>query len=512
MSRFERVLLVKPAFFSGLGAMMNEIPLGLEYLAAILREKVDQIWLVDFGLERQKPERVFKQLNPDLIGITCQMAWHNNMVRLVKHAKKLLPNVKTIVGGYYPTGFPQLLKVYPEIDYLIRHEGEFPLLELVMGKPEEEIKNLSYRQETKIAHNSIRPTIKDLDSLPFPARDLRRYQYSHLQFPGRIYDTLITSRGCSGRCSFCCEPMMNQSIQRFRDIRRVFEEIEWVWNFYKQTPLKINISDPNFMGRTMADLKRVEELCDLLIAAEFDIEFSCLTRVDVVIKRPTLIEKMVQAGIMSFEMGVESPASSDLKRTEKGVKHQQTVKAVELIRKSGALPLGTMILGFHDQTEHEIKQYPVFAEQIGLIETAFAFVTPLAGTPFFQQMLDLRLITEPDFSNYDYLHPVVRNMIGIEKSRLLQLLGYCYGYFYSQEKLAEGQKFYLDAQPAGQPASTLKDIGVFALKAMSNLRLKDRLHLFSGFIEGRIGAWKARKEKEIPLAADSIVNPSQGDR
>ena len=121
------------------------------------------------------------------------------------------------------------------------------------------------------------------------------------------------------------------------------------------------------------------------------------------------------------------------------------------------------------QTEEEIKQYPGYATRIGLVETAFAFVTPLTGTVFFDNMFHDGLINENDLAKFDYLHPVV-NSNKISKDRLIQLLGYCYGYFYSRKKLAEGQKFYLDVQPSHvmKDASSNADLGLFALKALNS--------------------------------------------
>ncbi|MFW9995283.1 MAG: B12-binding domain-containing radical SAM protein [Candidatus Odinarchaeota archaeon] len=490
MARFERIMLAKPAFYSALGIMVNEIPHGLEYIAAMIRNEVDKVWIIDFCVEKEKPVELIKRLKPDLIGISSQMSWHNSLVELVKAAKKALSGVKIAVGGYYPTGFPSIMNLYPDIDYLISCEGEYPMLELVMGKPEEEIKNLTYRNGTEVLTNPNRPLIQNLDELPYPARDLRRQITSHLQFPGRIYDVLTTSRGCYGHCSFCCEPFMSNSHQRYRNPEKVFEEIEWLWNFYDKTPLKITISDPNFMGRREADVKRVDRLCDFLIASEFDIDFACLTRADVIARHPSTVTKMIEAGIRTIEIGVESPTKDVLKNTKKGVSIRQTARAVKTVREAGGLPLGTMVLGFHDQTEGEIKLYPVFASKIGLIETAFAFATPLAGTDYFKQMLDEKLITEYDFSRYDYLNPIVKNLKGIKRSRMLQLLGYCYGHFYSREKLSEGQKFYLKAQPEGKPASTVKDLALFALKALGRHTLKEQFNFLAGFAEGKIASWK----------------------
>jgi radical SAM superfamily enzyme YgiQ (UPF0313 family) len=484
------VLLAKPAFFSALGIMVNEIPHGLEYIAAVIRNEVDDLWIIDFCLEKQKPVELFKQLKPDLIGITSQMSWHNSTLELVKQAKMALPDVKIAIGGYYPTGFSHIMKIYPDIDYLISCEGEYPFLELVIGKPEKEIRNLTYREGKILITNTIRPLIQDLDVLPFPARDLRRQVTSHLQFPGRIYDVLTTSRGCYGHCSFCCEPFMSQSIQRYRDPRKVFEEIEWTWNFHKKRPLKITLSDPNFLGRKETAIKRVNELCNLLIAADFNIDFACLTRADGIVKHPEVVEKMIRAGIRTIEIGIESPTADVLKNTKKGVSIKQSVKSVKIVREAGGLPLGTMVLGFHDQKERDIKLYPEYAEKIGLIETAFAFATPLAGTDYFKELFEQKLITEPDFSKYDYLHPVIKNLKGIKKSRMLQLLGYCYGYFYSLEKLTEGQKFYLDAQPEGKPASTTIDLAIFALKALGSHTKREQINFLTGFIEGKISSWK----------------------
>ncbi|MHA1449144.1 MAG: B12-binding domain-containing radical SAM protein [Candidatus Hodarchaeales archaeon] len=487
MAGYQNVLLLKPEFFSALGIMVNEIPHGLEYLAAMIRDIAD-VKIIDLCTDNREPGKIFKKLRPDLIGITTQMSWHNSTIKLVKTAKRVLPGTNIVLGGYYPTGFPSLIKMYPGIDYIIAGEGEHPFKELVEGHPPEEIKNLIYRKNGQIITNPIRPLLMDLDTLPYPARDLRNHQTSHLQFPGRIYDVITTSRGCYGHCSFCCEPGMSGSVQRFRKPVKVFDEIKWIWEFYKKKPLKITITDPNFIGRREPDVQRVETLCKLLIDAKMDIDFSCLTRADTIVRFPETVKSMVDAGIRTIEIGVESPSGGVLKNTRKGVSIRQTVKAVKIVRNAGGLPLGTMVLGFHDQPEEEIKLYPDYARKIGLIEAAFAFATPLTGTEYFREIHDKKLIIEKDFSKYDYLHPVIRNLKGISYSRMCQLLGYCYGFFYDRKKLAEGQKFYLDAQPENKNASSTKDLLVFALKALKNHSNREKMNFLKGFIEGALSS------------------------
>ena len=129
MLAFKRILLVKPSGRKGLSFSFDLIPIGLEYIAAYIKDAVDQVHIVDMELDNRKFQDIINFYNPDLIGITLSATEHNQGLRLAKIAKK--NNLPTVVGGYHPTSVPDLMLSHPQIDMVIRGEGEVTMKELV---------------------------------------------------------------------------------------------------------------------------------------------------------------------------------------------------------------------------------------------------------------------------------------------------------------------------------------------------------------------------------------------
>jgi magnesium-protoporphyrin IX monomethyl ester (oxidative) cyclase len=389
---FKRILLVKPPGRKGLGFASDIIPIGLEYIAASIEDIVDEVNIIDMELEQSPFHTFLDDLNPDLVAITMSATDHYEGLRIAKIAKE--KGRTTVLGGYHPTAIPDELLSHPQVDLIVRGEGEDTMKALVQEDSFNDVPGLSCKVDGKIVHNSDRPLIQDLDALPFPARHLRRHEYKdHIMFEkDRETEVITMSRGCWGRCSFCCEPMMCRGHQRFRSPENVMKELLEIVSFHKEKPLSILVTDPNFIGSP----KRVDRLCDLLHQNKLDIRFSVLVRADSVVRNPELIKKMCENGILSYEMGIESPKAEDLKNIQKNITVEMQEKAVKILGDNGAWAGGTLVIGLPGQTEEEIKGFPLYAREIGLTGAAFGVATPFPGTEFYRNIAQECLIVEPD--------------------------------------------------------------------------------------------------------------------
>ena len=210
---FKRILLIKPSGRHGLSFAFDLIPIGLEYIAAYIEDVVDDINIIDLEMEPKPIQRTVRKyldmFKPDLVGISMSATEHSEGLEIARLVKN--QGIATVLGGYHPTAIPNELLSHPQIDFVVRGEGETTMKELVIKGDAKGINGISYKESDKIIHNPDRNFIKDLDSIPFPARHIRRYNYSLTLIPNREYDVLTTSRGCWGRCSFCCEPHMNKN-------------------------------------------------------------------------------------------------------------------------------------------------------------------------------------------------------------------------------------------------------------------------------------------------------------
>ncbi len=421
---FERVLLVKPSGRKGLSFAFDLIPLGLEYVAAYIENDVKQVHIVDLELDRRNFQECLDFYHPDIVGISLSATEHNETLNLAKLAKS--KGVTTIVGGYHPTSVPDLMLSYPQIDIVVRGEGEQTMHELVKCGSAEAVLGISYKKNGKIIHNDERPPLQDLDSIPFPARRLRQYPYKSADRTTDC-DVIMMSRGCSGLCSFCCEPSMSNGCSRFRTPENVMKEILEMAQFHQYKPISVMFADPNFIGHP----RNVERLCDLLVEHDdLNIEFGALVRADMMANNPRTVQKMCQANIAKFEMGIESPNAKDLQSTKKGVATKFHKQAVKNIRENGGRAGGTFVIGLPDQTEEEIKTFPEYAKEIGLTAAAFGIATPFPGTDFYAELDAQGLIFETNWDNFDEMHSVFKTN-HLSKDRIEELATYCMAKFWN---------------------------------------------------------------------------------
>lgn len=420
--------MVKPAGRTGLGFALALIPIGLEYVAASIEDIVDEVNILDMLYEKRHSFPYFLDLfRPDLVGISMSATEHKSGLGIASIAKKR--GIVTVLGGYHPTAIPDELLSHKQVDMVVRGEGELTMRELVQRGSPEGVLGISYKENNEVIHNPDRPLIGDLDSLPFPARHLRRHRYTSPIIRDREVDEIHTSRGCWGRCTFCCEPSMSRSRQRYRSPENVIEEIDQIYNaIHGGRPLCILIGDPNFMG----DAGRVDRFCDLLSELNFDVVFHAMVRADSVARHPEVVKKMCDNNIIHFCMGIESPNSKDLNITRKGINTETQKRAIRVIRDSGGVAAGTFVIGLPSQSEEEIKQFPTYAKEIGLMSAAFGIATPFPGTEFYESLEREGLIFERDWTKYDENNSVFR-LPKISKRRIEELRTYCMGKFWTPD-------------------------------------------------------------------------------
>jgi len=310
-------------------------------------------------------------------------------LNILKWAKKL--GTKTVIGGYTPTAVSELLALqhYEIVDFIIRGEGEQTLYELISGKEPSKIDGLTYIRKdislnSRISFKDCLIQTKDrkllnIDDIPPPIRQHRKYRYKYKMFdPEKERDVILFSRGCWGKCTFCCEPYMSKGIQRLRNPRKIVDEILDIIEYHNFKPINISICDPHLpIERT----KWIDEICRELPDLP-NVSFSCLTRPDVVARHPDTVKKLIKKGINSFEMGIESPSNNDLKNVKKYYQNKNHKEAVRAIKNEGGVAGGTFVIGLPNQTNEDILYCADYAKEIGLDSCGFGIATPFHGTEF----------------------------------------------------------------------------------------------------------------------------------
>jgi radical SAM superfamily enzyme YgiQ (UPF0313 family) len=502
---FKRIVLVKPRGRKGLSFLYDVIPIGLEYIAASIEKEVDDVHIIDMELEEQPFQYFLDVFNPDLVGITMSATDHNEGLRLAKITKK--NGATTVLGGYHPTAIPDELLSHPQVDIIVRGEGELTMKELVQKGSPEGVLGVSFKKGKQIIHNPDRPLIGDLDSLPFPARHLRRQKdKSRMNSNGGEFDVITMSRGCWGRCSFCCEPYMSKGRMRFRSPENIIKELFEIIAFHNEKPLQIFVTDPHFMG----DPKRVDQLCDLLQKHELNILFSVMTRVDSISRFPELIKKMCNSGILSYELGFESPDQKDLNDIRKGITLDMQRKAAKILRNNCANVCGTFVIGLPDQSEEEIKRFPVYAKKIGLMNCAFGIVTPFPGTEFYDGLKKDDLIIERDWTKYDEMHSVFK-LNPLDGKGLEELESYCMARFWTLNTFLDRASVL---QKSSDDKISLKDF-IDDIIAKVEFAKNAGYDLREGELEGHIKAFLGAivdaetEEKERKICIPDVVEMSR---
>ncbi len=451
---FKRILLIKPSGRHGISFAYDIIPTGLEYIAAYIEDVVDKVDIIDLEYEpkpiKRTVEKYLDEFKPDLVGISMSATEHSEGLKIAKVVKAR--GIRTVLGGYHPTAIPEELLSNRQVDFVICGEGEETMHELVRKGNAKGVSGISYKKGSKIIHNPAREFIKDLDSVPFPARHLRRYKYHLTIRRDREHDILTTSRGCWGRCNFCCEPSMSGSHQRYRTPENVIAEILEIVKFHKGKPLSIEITDPHFMGKP----RLVEQLCDLLAEEDLDIKFVAKVRPDSMAKFPKIVRKMIAVGIETFEMGIESPSMKDIKYTSKGLQTNVHVRAVNNITRCGGIAGGTFVIGLPDHTEEEILQFPNYAKKLGLLSTAYGIVTPYPTTKFYDELDAQGLIFETDWNRFDEMHSVFKTKY-ISSERIEELATICMAKFWTIDTFIERER--VRSKKYGSKKPLMKFIG-----------------------------------------------------
>ncbi|MFH1757084.1 MAG: radical SAM protein, partial [Pseudomonadota bacterium] len=223
-----KALLVQPPY------PFSEFPKpswALMSLGAVLQQQGVEVEVLDLLSTRCSPRKIEERLSrfqPDLIGATCVTMNFPSAVKILQHCKAFAPRATIIMGGPHVTfTAAETLRDFPEVDIIVRGEGEETLQELVRvldaGRSLQEVKGLSFRRNGAILQTEDRPFIQDLNLLPLPDRTLFPLaRYLAMRVPASV----LTSRGCPTGCSFCVGYRMTGRKGRFRDPIRVVDEIE----------------------------------------------------------------------------------------------------------------------------------------------------------------------------------------------------------------------------------------------------------------------------------------------
>ena len=357
-------------------------PLGLGYIASYLKQHGVSVDLVDctFLSQEESLERV-RRSDPKVVGIYSMFSMKNKAMQV---AELLRGDCELLVaGGPLPTLNPE--DFLRDFDVVAIGEGEETMLEIVREAEKDadlsRVRGIAYREKGKIKLTPSREFIQNLDSIPFPARELfdnQGYKNYYSKRSGHTVTTVITSRGCPFNCDFCSRPIFGNWF-RTRSAANIVDEIETV------LPLGYDViwfADDCFT----LDRKRLIDICNEIIRRGIRINWECLSRVDTVDREVT--EKMKQAGCVRVFFGIESGNDSVLSLMRKQATAKQAEEAVCATRMSGIQVGAFFIVGYPGETDETVLETVRFASSLALDYLSFTLPYPIPGTPLHERVKD----------------------------------------------------------------------------------------------------------------------------
>lgn len=393
------ILLFRPPDPLQDSAMLSHTrPMNLAYLASMLRTSDFDVKICDYEttpFSKQHLHNVLQQIRPMVAAITCTTPTIHTAAALAEAIKACAPEVTTVVGGAHASALPdQTMLAFPAFDYLVFGEGEITLLELCIrlrdGGRDDSIKGLVFREGGIVMATEARPLVADLDSIPFPARDLIDFTtqagHSSRGFSNKLRSTeLFTSRGCPVGCSFCAIQATFGTSVRFRDPLFIEDELQRMVR--EQHFNHVVIADDTFTLQP----DRAAAISELLGRTGIA-SWNCDTRVNSVSLE--LLKTMKRCGCEKVAFGVESGSQRLLDLIGKNITVDQVRKAVYWAKQAGIRHIeGNFIIGCDpSETAGDLEMTRELITSLPWTFVSVAVIVPYPGTPVRERMLTDGLI------------------------------------------------------------------------------------------------------------------------
>lgn len=379
-------------------------PLDLAYSASLLENNGFEVEILDcpaINLKRSKAVKKISKKNPDLILVNTSGISESIDLDFANELKITTDAFSGVIGPYIDYYHRNVFS--KKIDFVIRGEIEYTILELAKKIPLKKIKGITFKKNDKIIKNPDRELIKNLDELPFPAYHLlpmKKYSYWYL--PKMPFTTFQSSRGCSFGCIYCPYSVDFGGIWRGRSVENALSELLLLKEKYK-------IKSILFRDQTFTfNMERAEKICDRIIEEDLDIKWRCETRVDRLSKN--LMMKMKNAGCTGVHMGIES-GDKNLSRTVAKIGLNLN-KVKEVFLNACEIGLNTrafFIIGLPGETKETVKETLKFAKEIKANDYFFNSATPFPGTKLHEIAKRKGWIKDKNWESFAVDQAIMRN-------------------------------------------------------------------------------------------------------
>lgn len=409
-----RIILASPE--AKVWSSRKHIPLGLGYLAGVLREGGHDVMIFDAAIEDVNVDYYLDRAEANgkpyhLMGITAttpliQEAWE--MAQLCKKR-----GLHTVLGGPHLTIMPMESMEAPHsdyVDYVFKGESEYSFLELVNtldhGKPPDMLPGIHFRHSrngsNEIVVSPESPMIPDLDALPFPAHDLFKInRYTNLQpltdgwDPNARSFTILTSRGCPYKCTFCSKPVTGDT-WRARSVESVVQE--WKWLVKGLDATEIGVTDDIWNLK----LPRAKELCRRLIEEGLNtVPWTTVHGMKVNHTDLELFQLMKAAGCQRVGFGVENGDEGMLRNViKKGQTTDMVRESFANAKAAGLQTMGFFIFGMPGDNEETMEKTIQLAMELDPKLANFLLAAPFPGTAMYDMIQEGGEIFADNWGDY----------------------------------------------------------------------------------------------------------------
>ncbi len=393
-------------------------PYGIIQLAAYLEKHVADVDLevLDCNAEKidwKALEQRIVAFNPEVVAC-ASLATCNTyaVIKTLECAKRVSPSILTVTGGQHFTATAsQSLQQYPEIDVIVRGEGEQTLTELVKVHKENvsfrNVHGISYRQGDKIVNNVDRPLIENVEDLPFPGyhlvkNNLTKYHFKIMGGENHPYALIEGSRGCNHQCTFCTQWRHWQGCWRVKSAKRVADEMAFCNHEFGSK--FVWLTDDNFGSG-----QRPAQMAEEIIARQLpdDLTWFVQARCDDIIHNKEALPRLRKSGLNWVLLGVENSNPRTLESFRKGISPAEAKTAVRLLKDNGIFAHAMIIIGNRKDTHQTIAQLCEFANDLDPDLVMFGILTPFPGTEVYVEAERNGWIMDHTWSHYDMIHAIM---------------------------------------------------------------------------------------------------------
>ena len=402
-------------------------PFFLGYVAAVLEQNHHEVLLVDAIAEKLTDEEYYARISafsPDLLlHEVSTSSIQTDERHWLKMRETLGPEVKIALSGIHRLmQEPKWLVDHPEVDYVMVGEYEYTLRDILArlekDQPLEGIDGVVYRKDGVPTWTGVRPLIKNIDELPWPARHFLP-MYDYRDEPGSIPRPSVqlwASRGCPYRCSFCAWPqiMYGGFKYRTRNIIDVIDETEWLvreWGFKS-----VYYDDDTFnIGK-----KRMLAFCQEYQNRQIKVPWAIMARIDGM--DGEVLEAMAESGLHALKYGVESADQGIVDKCGKRLDVSKVRSVVNMTHSLGIKTHLTFMFGLPGETRDSAMRTIDLAMELMPESLQFTLATPFPGSKLYDQLVEEGKIRTTDFSQYDGFHTAVVSTDELSSSDLEDIL------------------------------------------------------------------------------------------